>query len=85
MAVDRLPLRSWRGDTEADYHDVLPLLRVPHRLYAELTFVADTPLAAVYNEKAAGVGAVTGVGDLSVGIGQLHLLGDYDRDPFHSA
>ena len=67
------------GDAEADHHDVLALLGVSDGLDGQFSFEADAPLAGVHDEEPAG-GSSDAVGDLAVGGGQFHLLGDDDWD-----
>ena len=85
MAVGPVAAAFLEGDPEADDHDVLPLLGVPHRFDGELPLEAQPPLGPVYDEQPSGAGDVAAVGDLAVGVGQGHLLGDDYRNALDRA
>ena len=77
------PAAFLQGDPEADNHDVLPLLGIANRFDSQFPLEADAPLAAVDDKQPSGVGAVTSIGDFSVGVSQAHLFRHDDGNTFH--
>ena len=69
VAVDRDS-----GNTEADDHDVLTFWGITDGFDSQLALDPDTPLATVDDEQPSDIGAVTTVGDLAIGVCQVHLL-----------